>query len=154
MPLSLGDEGHNDPVLVARVNPRPLLDSVIDGRIRGNHNLEISDGTLTFLKLGVVAGKPRYWEEQLARFANRYWQVRIWPTGGLVATRMARLDTWILIGGICASCLITLVVYLTLRIRARHLRQVEAHMAALEWLNQISSAISGKLGSGRERIIA
>ncbi|HEV8604927.1 MAG TPA: GAF domain-containing protein [Tepidisphaeraceae bacterium] len=151
MPLGLGDGDRNEPMLVARVTPQPLVDKVIDGRIRDNHNVEIGDGTLTFYRIGPVQPKHQgYWEEQLTRFANRYWQVRLWPTGAHVGSRMVGLDRMILLGGVVVACLITLSFYQILRYRAWDLKQTERHLAALESLNEISTAISGKLGSGRE----
>jgi two-component sensor histidine kinase len=151
MPLALNEEDRDQPILVARVTPQPLVEKVIDGRIRDNHNLEVWDGTLTFYRIGPAQPKHQGpWEEQMTRFANRYWQVRVWPTGAHMGSRMVGLDRLILVGGVLVSCLITLSFYQILRYRAWDLKQTERHLAALASLNEISTAISGKLGSGRE----
>jgi two-component sensor histidine kinase len=151
MPLSVGDEGRNEPMLVARVTPLPLLERMMDGRIRDNHHIEISDGTVKFYQVGSDGSRrTRHWEEQMARFANRYWQVKLWPMGAQIASRMTGLDRLILVSGIVVACLMTLAFYQVLRYRAWEMRQTERHMAALESLNEIATAISGRPGSGRE----
>jgi len=59
------------------------------------------------------------------------------------------MDRTTLIGGIVASCLLTLVSTRSCAIGAGP-ETDRRHLAALESLNEISTAISGKLGSGRE----
>src|SRR5258706_4767669 len=150
MPLSVGEGDTNSRMLVARMTPMPLVEKLLDARTRSNDNVEIADGSVTFYRLGATQAKHnRYWEEQLARFANRHWIVRLGPSPDQVASRMTMASS-ILIGGLLASCLITLAFYQILRYRAVDLKQTERHLAALESLNEISSAISGKLGSGKE----
>ncbi len=150
MPLSLGESDPGERMLLARVTPQPFVERMIDPRTRANDNIEMSDGTITFYRLGPAQAKHNlYCEEQLARFANRQWQVRLGPSAAQMASKMS-LDRWILICGVFASCLITLSFYQILRYRAADMRQTERHLAALESLNQISTAISGKLGSGQE----
>src|SRR6266850_2121044 len=150
MPLSVGESDAGERMLLARVMPEPFLEKLIDARTRSNDNIEITDGTITFYRLGPAPPKHTlYWEEQLARFANRHWQVRLGPSLAQLASKTA-LDRWILIGGALASCLITLGFYQILRYRAFDLKQTERHLAALESLNEIATAISGKPGSGQE----
>ncbi|HEV8291343.1 MAG TPA: GAF domain-containing protein, partial [Tepidisphaeraceae bacterium] len=150
MPLSVGESEAGERMLLARVMPQPFLEKLIDSRTRSNDNIEITDGTITFYRLGPAPPRHHlYWEEQLARFANRHWQVRLGPSLAQLGSKTA-LDRWILIGGALASCLITLGFYQILRYRAFDLKQTERHMAALESLNEIATAISGKPGSARE----
>src|SRR6266850_4483649 len=150
MPLNLGENDANERMLLARVMPQPFLERMIDARTRANDNIEISDGTITFYRLGPPPVRHNlYWEQQLARFANRHWQVKLGPSTAQVASKMA-VDRWILIAGFLASSLITLSFYQILRYRAWDLKQSERHLAALESLNEIATAISGKPGSGRE----
>jgi len=150
MPLSVSEGDSDARMLLARMDPQPLIDKMLDLRTKSNDNIEIADGTITFYRLGPVLAKHnRFWEEQLARFANRHWQVKLGPSPDQVASRMTMANS-ILIGGLLASCLITLAFYQVLRYRAVDLRQTERHLAALESLNEISTAISGKLGCGKE----
>jgi len=150
MPLSVGEGESNSPMMLARMNPMPLVENLLDARIRSSDNVEITDGSITFYRLGAVpATHNRYWEEQLARFANRHWMVRLGPSPDQVASRM-RMANSILLGGLLATCLITLAFYQILRYRAVDLRETARHLAALESLNEISTAISAKLGSGKE----
>jgi two-component sensor histidine kinase len=150
MPLGVGEGEQNERMLVARVMAQPFVEKLIDARTRTNDNIEISDGTTTFYRLGPkVSPRSLYWEEQMARFGNRHWQVRLGPSATQVASKIA-MDRLVLFGGVLSSCLLTLAFYQVLRFRARDLRQTDRHLAALESLNEISTAISGKLGSGRE----
>ena len=119
MPLSLGEGDANERMMLARVSPQAFIDRTVDARTRASDNIEMIDGTVMFYHLGPALGKRGlYQEEQLARFANRHWQVRLGPSAAQVASKTA-LDRWILIGGMLASCLITLGFYQILRDRAK-----------------------------------
>ena len=152
MPLCVGEADPYVPMLLARVMPQLFLDKIIDARTRANDNIEISDGTTMFYRLGPSTAGTRhtlYWEEQIARFANRHWQVRLGPSTAQIAAKAA-LDRSVIVAGVLASTLLTLAFYQILRYRAQDLRHADRHLAALESLNEISTAISAKLGSGHE----
>ncbi len=150
MPLSVETDAGRDKALVARVMPEVVLKSVIDEEFRKTHDVEMREDGRLLLRVGEEhSDGRRYSDEQVARFANRYWRIRVRPTAA-VAVPVMGLDRSILVVGILASCLITASFFQILRYRAREVRQAEHHMSALESLNQISIAISGKLGCGQE----
>jgi len=59
MSLSVGEPDPNDRMLVARVMPQPFIEKLIDARTRANDNIEISDGSIIFYRLGAKSASTR-----------------------------------------------------------------------------------------------
>jgi two-component sensor histidine kinase len=138
-------------VILCKLSPDVIFPDVVPERFRREFNVELRGDTRVMGHIGSVSpqGHP-FCEQPMVHWGNHELRVLVAPNDSYLASRMARISKWILWGGIPGSAMISGAFFQMLAYRSRQQSQTERYLASLESLTSISTAISAKLGSGRE----
>lgn len=157
VPLVPSDQ--RSPVLAVRMMLADFLRSAIAERFRRDFNIEIHDGTITkgailIARFGdALDQKSGLADINIVQVGDRFWRVSLWPKQTSPISRVANLSRWILWAGIPIAFLATATLFWLILSRVREsLRLTRRHLAALESLNRLTTAIGAKLGSGTDML--
>jgi two-component sensor histidine kinase len=145
--------GSKDTVVIGAVVGRfsltEIVSQIFDDSTLAQFDIRISDGPGTLLQLptGVTWNSDPSDAEPL-HVHSEPWVLHVRPTRAYVAATSSRAPRWILLGGLCASLLITGLILQARRYHHGKLEQARAYGDALERLQSVSAAISARLGSG------
>jgi GAF domain-containing protein len=81
---------------------------------------------------------------------DQKWEVRLWPTQAFVNSRRRPAPKLLLWGGLAIAALASAAVLQALRHRRRDLLRSREYVDALQAVNQVSAAITGKPGASEE----
>jgi len=144
-------EAGGTPLLLAQLDAGVLFNEVLDDRLRRDFDIALYDGPHLLAWIGrPLAASERRYDRQTVTFSGRTLELRLWPGDRSVAGRMAGSGRLVLWMGLPAVVLLPLVLWrmITQREREREI-QVRRHVAALESLNRIFTALCASLGSGQ-----
>jgi two-component sensor histidine kinase len=145
------DAPSDGATVCARLSLAPAINMTIGDHIRREYNCELSSKDCLLFSVGSRHSNGEgYGDTQLVHVVNIALRLQLWPSDLTIATRINQLGKLVLFSGICASFLFTAALWQILRHRLRSSHQLRAYLTALESLNELSTAISAKLGSGRE----
>lgn len=151
--LPLAGEGENAamaPLLVARVDMHRVIESTIGEGPPRRFAVSLHDGPTPILSVGPRDGLVTFGADaQLVRVANRSWFLRVVPREAS-SPGVGLRSSWVLWLGVPAAVFVTLLLSRLLAYRRRQVIETKKYVAALESLSEISTAVSGKLGAGRQ----
>jgi two-component sensor histidine kinase/sensor domain CHASE-containing protein len=84
------------------------------------------------------------------RVLDQQWDLRVQPAALFQATNRNHTSAWMLWLGLALSTAISAAVLQSSQHRRQQMERARQHLAALESLNEVMAAISGKLGSGQD----
>src|SRR5687768_2927439 len=136
--------------VIGTLRLRPVINAVMDRHAGTRLALELRDSDVPLVRGGArgpVDALPGVHEP--VRVLDRALELRVQPTEEFMETTM-RGRTWFLFGGLGMSALIAGGVFQALRHRWVEADQDRRHVEALESLNEITAAISARLGSSQQ----
>jgi two-component sensor histidine kinase len=139
------------PVMIAHLSLERAMSRAIGEHIRREYSIELREVHGLVFNWGPPHGVGEgYGDTCPVQVGSTYWQLRLWPSNAAVKARMHRLAMLVLGGGIVGAVVFTGAMWQVMVYRSREIRQTRAYLQALESMNEIATAISAKLGSGRE----
>lgn len=150
IPLLVSEKGQTQTsAIVVRSRLRTIIETSIDADARGKLFLRLDSVDGPIYENG-EGGMAHFEAVAPIEFLGQSWQLRARPRSAFVSQTMGHSPQWVLWGGLLAAALVALVAFQALGYRAAYSLRTRRHLEALESLNEISAAISSKLGSDKE----